>query len=418
MYGRLVRKLSLAIKRLLIIHIVHPIYRFLILRFFRISTSANVQQDFSKWNYVLIVGPDAIGDFILLTPILQFLRGYNRTAYIILIANTRYVNLAQTCPYVDKLIPWNQSRYSLNLLYRLHFLRKLRNVKFDIAIYPFYSRKPLSDELVYGSGAPTRIGYVGDTCNINLSVKKKNDKLYTHLISIDSYKTNELDRNRSFIEKLLNVSISAKEFFPELWLTDSDSENAVALLSILNLNPTKDLIIALCPGAQFKMKMWPTYKYSILADKLIKEYNAKIIICGGSGEIGIAQSIINKMENIPVNLAGHTSLRQLAALFDFCHLFIGNDTGPLHIAAARGTPTLCIMGGGHFGRFYPYGDLRKHRVIHKWMPCYHCDWHCIYNTTRCIEKISVKSVWEVAQQMITELNLPEVRNEQRTRDPA
>ena len=152
--------------------------------------------------------------------------------------------------------------------------------------------------------------------------------------------------------------------------------------------------------------MWPYDFYAQLADKILEHYPARIVICGAAADVQGAKKVQTKMHGQAVNLAGKTTLRELAAVFEACGLFIGNDTGPLHLAVSVGTPTLGIIGGGHFGRFYPYGDLSKHRMVHKQMDCYYCDWKCIHETVRCIQEITVDDVWRETQRMMEEVVLP------------
>lgn len=68
-------------------------------------------------------------------------------------------------------------------------------------------------------------------------------------------------------------------------------------------------------------------------------------------------------------------------------IYVGTESGPLQIAIAAGIPTVGIMGGGQAFRFYPYGDLEKHRVVYKQMDCYDCNWHCIYKEALCMTEI-------------------------------
>ena len=88
------------------------------------------------------------------------------------------------------------------------------------------------------------------------------------------------------------------------------------------------------------------------------------------------------------------------ALCAKAELFVGGESGPLHIAVAAGTPTLGIVGGGHPLRFYPWGDPSRHRIINKTMDCYNCNWHCIYPTIRCLEEISAKQVIAELQELL------------------
>ena len=107
---------------------------------------------------------------------------------------------------------------------------------------------------------------------------------------------------------------------------------------------------------------------------------------------------------VPVtNLAGKTSLQELISIIAGAHLLVGNETGAVHIAAAVSTSAICILGGGHFGRFLPYNLERPSdkplpvAVFHK-MDCFECNWECKYdvvdgNAVACISNIPIKTVW-------------------------
>ena len=106
-----------------------------------------------------------------------------------------------------------------------------------------------------------------------------------------------------------------------------------------------------------------------------------------------------------IDLSGQTTLPQLLALCAGAALFVGAESGPLHIAAATGTPTLGIVGGGHPLRFYPWGDPSRHRIVNKTMDCYGCNWHCIYDEARCIVEIEPSAVISELDDMISTIGL-------------
>ena len=93
-----------------------------------------------------------------------------------------------------------------------------------------------------------------------------------------------------------------------------------------------------------------------------------------------------------INLVGKTDLLILAAVYEKSLMYVGNDSGLVHIAMAVGIPTVCIIGGGHLGRFYPYGDEKMHIPVYYKMPCFGCNWKCIYPEIRCINNINVDNV--------------------------
>jgi ADP-heptose:LPS heptosyltransferase len=107
------------------------------------------------------------------------------------------------------------------------------------------------------------------------------------------------------------------------------------------------------------------------------------------------------------NLIGATSLSELASIIKGARLLIANETSAIHIAAAVSTSAICVLGGGHYGRFMPYRiEVETDRpmpveVIHQ-MDCFGCNWQCIYDVSPghpmpCIERISVEDVWEAIE---------------------
>ena len=112
-----------------------------------------------------------------------------------------------------------------------------------------------------------------------------------------------------------------------------------------------------------------------------------------------------------LNWVGRTTLPGLAAVLAHAELLVGNETSAIHIAAAVGTPAVCIVGGGHYGRFMPYlveedGRPLPVAAVHR-MGCFHCDWRCVYHPPKgtpvpCIEKVEVEDVWAAVRVALAE----------------
>ncbi|MGB6483362.1 MAG: glycosyltransferase family 9 protein [Candidatus Acidiferrales bacterium] len=355
---------------------------------------------------VLVVRTDGLGDLILATPIFKHIKKAYGESRIYLLTRTEWADLFQNCPHVDDIIPLSLRAYGTDIFYRLRFLRSLREKSFGLAIHPVYSRESLSDEIFCSSHAAQKIGFDGDLSNIRKREKLVNDRYYSDLIRDSTTACSAIEYNRHFTEQLLRKSIDPGDFQPELWLTGADRAGAQRLLRENGLDPQRDVMVAIFPGASWTGREWAPSSYAELADRIVAQYGATIIICGAKTDLVAATSVASRMTARSINLAGRTNLCELAAVFKSCSLFIGNETGPLHMAVAVGTPTLGIMGGGHFGRFYPYGDLDKHRVAFKKMDCYGCNWQCIYETTRCIREISVDDVWRETVRLMEAVVLP------------
>jgi ADP-heptose:LPS heptosyltransferase len=364
---------------------------------------------------ILLVRIDAIGDFVVFTPALRHIRMSFPDSRIALVADEGLVDLASTCPSVDEVIPVNVRRYRRDFFYRVSFIRNLRQRAFDLVIHPTHSRTAEGDEVVYCSGAAKKVGIDGDLNNISEREKKNNDVYYTTLVKTPNKFSSEIDRNREFAAQITGTRIELADFQPELWLTESDRAAARNLLKDAGLDATQNPIATILPGAAWKGREWPTDGFAEVADRIVKQYGIKILILGSRADISVASNVASGMRAPCVSLAGKTRLRELAALLELCAFYIGNETGPLHMAVAAGIPTLCIIGGGHFGRFYPYGDLNRHRMVCKKMECFNCNWKCIHETVRCIQEITVEDVWQHTQRMIEEVVIPERESRAQTR---
>jgi ADP-heptose:LPS heptosyltransferase len=165
-------------------------------------------------------------------------------------------------------------------------------------------------------------------------------------------------------------------------------------------NKVHDEYMILFPGASMTLRQWPARKFASVADELHRQYGWQILLCGSAGEWELCQKVCEHMKAESLNLAGKTSLPQFAELTRGARLLIGNETSAVHIAVAVNTPTVCITGGGHYGRFVPYPSSFGSPLLmvanHK-MACYSCNWQCIHpyqqnGAVPCIEKITTKDV--------------------------
>jgi len=355
---------------------------------------------------LLLLRTDRIGDFVEFTPALKHIRNIYGRHQITLVLNDRVSELAAACPYVDEVVPINIRKCRYNFFYWLRTIRKLRSKSFDTAIHCTYSRDPLSDEMVYCCGAPERIAWDGDLVRHDRRLRLRTASYYTRVLVSGPHLTREIDRNRALVQELGGEVSSSGDFLPELWISDREREFARALLESEGLFAGNPLLVTMATGASTPLRMWPAPAYAEVADRLMSEYGARVLLCGSRAEQPLAQGIGRLMRQPPVILNGRTNLRQTAALFELCDVFLGNESGALHLAVAMRMPTLCILGGGHFGRHYPYGPPQRHRAVFKPMDCYHCVWKCIYKTARCIQEISPDHVWRELRSLMEEVVLP------------
>ena len=348
---------------------------------------------------ILIIRLDAIGDFILWLDSARHFRKIYPDKKIILLGNKVWTDLAKKLPYWDEVWPLDRQKFYRNLLYRLKLLGKIRKAGFDVVIQPTFSRELLyGDAIVRISGAREKIGSVGDCSNIRPVEKKISDQFYTRLIPANQQPLMELKRNAEFMRGL---GMSMKGGLPDL---------SLALKGVNNPLDNVTGYYVLFPGASSSGKQWPVTRFAALTDKIYRQSGLSAVICGSSGEQGLAESLIYQTGVPIVNMTGKTNLVELAVIIKDALFLVGNDTCAIHFAAAVPTPAFCLLGGGHYGRFMPYDIESKTKkplpvaIIHQ-MDCFGCNWLCRYfikdnEPAPCIEKISIEKVFAALQPLI------------------
>jgi ADP-heptose:LPS heptosyltransferase len=356
---------------------------------------------------VLIIRAEGhLGDLILFLPSLRALRRHYAGSKISLLVGSESARLASTFADVDEVISFGVRRYRLDLAYRVRLIRQLRERRFGVAINPIYSREPSTDELLYCCGAQERIACSGDMNTTPSSVRQRNNTYCTRIIPSRPGIITEVERNREFVEKLTGRKLSAEESLPRITLSETQLNEGRQLLLSEGVDPRIEQLVVIFPGASYAIKMWPAERFAALANRIAETYKALFLICGAPSDRATEEALASRISAPVVRLVGKTDLLQLAAIFKLSALYIGNDTGPLHLAAAVGTPTLCILGGQHFGRFYPYGDPQMHRAVFRELECFHCNWACPYELPPCIHEITVEKAWQAVRRMFEEVVAP------------
>jgi len=164
----------------------------------------------------------------------------------------------------------------------------------------------------------------------------------------------------TFLDLLKPLNIVKKKVakLQKLNYSNIDKNNINRLLKKYNLNK-KNLLVGFGVGAaeSAKSRMWPKERFAELANYLIKKYNAKILLIGNKEEKKYINDLQNLIENKnnSFNVAGLISTREMFYLISLCKLFIGNDSGPMHVAAAQQVPTIGLFGCNLPVRFAPFG---------------------------------------------------------------
>ena len=352
---------------------------------------------------VFLIRQDAIGDFVMwLDTAKEYRNIFPPDKYkIVLAGNKIWCDLAEELPYWDEILMIDVKQFKTFSRYRWDFLRKVRNLGVQISIQPTFSREFYhGDALVQASGALRKVSSAGDMANRNWLKKFIADSWNTELIPASTETLTELERNAEFFSGLTNythLTCYPQLDIPDFWLSSEWKEKTFYIL---------------VPGTSGAVagKEWPPAFFSDLATKVFRQTGWEGVICGAKQEHSLGEQILKQCDAPLQNLCGQTTLVELAGLLSQSRLTISNDTGVVYLSSAVGTKSVCIVGGGHFGRFVPYPDLpgqtnNLKEVFHK-MPCYGCNWKCIYPINEgepapCIANISVDAVWKQVRPLLT-----------------
>ncbi len=352
---------------------------------------------------VLIVRQDAIGDFVMWVDAAHALVDHYRSQgrKVTLLANRAWANWAEQMQLFDRVIPLDTVRFQYDMRYRFRTSRLIRRCGFSMAVQPAYSRDYSADILIRLSNARERIGSTGDGSNVRPWERKMSERSYTRLIPADPKPQMELLRNAQFVRALLQNDYRAcVSNLLELNAVEHDATFSTVM-------PKTESYYALFPGASWDGKQWPTANFRELAERVFRRTGWRGVVCGGPGDRELVETLCADNRESLLNWAGRTTLPQLAGVLAGAKFLVSNDTSAVHVAASVGTQAVCMLGGGHFGRFLPYEVERSNDqplpiVVDYRMPCYGCNWVCIYDlsetkTAPCVGDISVEAVWEAVQ---------------------
>jgi heptosyltransferase II len=325
---------------------------------------------------ILARAPNWVGDAIMCIPALRAVRSRWPHAEISILAKRWVSAVYEGQSLADQLLVLDEDADPAKLL---------GAAKFDAAI--LFQNAFHAAWLAWRAGIPERIGYARDGRSALLT-RPFPVPLSGEIPAHEAYYYAELVRRAGWIQALPNID--------EIRLTVAPAAREAAEKRMLEAGVrSTSRRIAFAPGAAYgSAKCWPPERFTELADRLIARFDADVILFGAPSERDIAERIASGMRRHPVNLAGQTSIAELSAYFSGCDLFIGNDSGAMHVAAGAGIPVAAI-----FGSTDPDGTapLTPRRTIVRNAPsCSPCFLrHCPVDH-RCMERIEVAAVENAA----------------------
>jgi heptosyltransferase-1 len=330
---------------------------------------------------ILIVKLSAIGDILHTLPAVAALRHAYPKAWLAWIVDKAGASLLRGNPDLDELITvdtrtW-RAHWSAGLRHTWYVSRHLRQAGFDLCID--FQGLLKSGFFTYVSGAPLRLGFPRQMCREPLSAVFTN--LHGAIVAPDTHVVDQLVE----LLKPLGVETTERRFI--IPFTEADEHFAARVWREAGLRADVPVVM-LYPGAAWETKRWGELNFARLNDALIRRYQVQTLLTWGPGEEPLMQRVARATAYTPA-IAPATTLLQLAALMARCRGFVGGDTGPLHLAAAVGTPTVALFGPSNPRRNGPYGP--GHVILHQRLPCSNC-YQRTCNHWECLPGIAVDTV--------------------------
>ena len=350
---------------------------------------------------ILVIRLDLIGDLVFSTTVVRALKRTYAEAEIDLLALPTSAKVVMHDPDLVEIITydpnvWRRPKALVKAknwrdIYSL--LRLLHARHYDIAISVFGSWAGIIAVL---SGAKRRVGFGRENypgfMTDSMPGRHWNPGDHKH----------EVDYCLE-LAKAAGATTSPADRIPHLYVDPLASQQIEQLLRHEGIRAGKPLIACHVSSNNGQSKRWPIPYWATLIDKLIREQDVQVVLTGAPVDLPLIESVTCRMQERAINLAGKTSLPQLVALLQRADLVISGDSGPMHIAAAVGTPLIAIHGPTDpalSGPVSPRATILRSTI---WCsPCYNAmdTADCRFFTTQCMKNILPGQVFKVAQEKL------------------
>jgi heptosyltransferase-2 len=342
---------------------------------------------------ILIRANNWIGDVVMISPAVRAIRERFSRARIAIVARPWVCEVLRGSPFFDDLIEYDRGGRHAGLSGRLRLARDLRRGgPIDLAV--LFQKAFEAAVLARLAGARLRVGYASDRRSL----------LLTDALPLPGPGTHHAD---AFLHLARHIGCPVRDARPVFHVGEAERARAAALLHERGFLEAKCLV-ALHPGASKPPRAWHAERFARLATRLHAERGARFLLIGSGGERTLLAQVASGLP--PGAFIGPDAapgLRDAAALLERCHLFVGNDSGPMHLAAALGVPTVGLFGPGSPGSTAPRGRAGSVLTLGGDYPCSPCrqDFfrECPPAPTGkpfCLEEIGVESVLEAASALL------------------
>lgn len=334
---------------------------------------------------IIVRMPNWIGDLVMATPVLESLRNHFKDAKITAMCQSNIASVLKNNPNIDEIYSFNKPNGWIHKNAPLDIVNQLRRGKYDLGI--LLTNSFSSAWWFFLGRVENRIGYQGNLKDLLLNYAVPTPKNIERQHLVTTYK---------MLLEPLGIPVSPN--LPELYVDAEESMAANNLLVQLGIDPKKNTIIGINPGAAYgSAKCWLPERFKALNERLLQDPNVYLIYFGDPAGASLVHAICDGMGDRVINLAGKTTIRSLMALIQKCSVFLTNDSGPMHIASALQTRLLALFGSTSDVKTGPFGEAK---VIHKHVKCSPCYKRTCPIDFKCMTSISVDEVAEAIHSLL------------------
>lgn len=338
---------------------------------------------------VLVIKPCCLGDVLLTTPLVAAIRAAYPEAKLTYAVGAWSRPMVATSQHIDATLTL-PDRWTLGSL--LATARLLRQQQFEIVFVP--DRSPVLTLLAWLARIPVRVGL--DSAGRGFA--------YTHRASLSSIVMHEAEQYNLLTAAADLPSPPQRLFF----FPSAEAEQSASMIVAEHRSSSGPLIVlhpggGQNPGMTLPRKRWLPERWSIVADELIRHHGAQVLLVGAPSDQAAVTAVRQNMHESAIELVRRWDWGELGALIHQSDLFLGHDTGMMHLATAVGTPTLAVFGPSDPQIYGPYGE----QAAYVWRPTYESP--CFYEgiavpdcpcAMQCMRNVEAADVLQVAQKLL------------------
>jgi lipopolysaccharide heptosyltransferase I len=327
------------------------------------------------YRHILFIKPSSLGDIVHAMPTCAAIRRAYPRARLTWLVKRKWAGLVERIDGVDRVWPVEST-----LKGWLSQVSPLRAERFDLVV----DLQGLFRSAAIGwlGGSPLLVGFANG--------REGSPWFYSRRVPVPQLEMHAVDRYLLVAKAVGAVESGAPEF--RFRIPQTDYEEVDRLLSRSGVTPGTSWV-AMNVSARWPTKRWPAASFAEVADRLQQEGCGAVVMIGGPDERADVAAVSGKMKTPAIDLAGATTVELLPALLSKASLLITNDSGPMHIAAAVGTPVVALFGPTSAVRTGPYG--LGHRVLTTELSCRPCLSQTCQNPVQleCLTRISPEQVF-------------------------